>query len=352
MTGAAGFIGSHLVDQLLAKASVEEVLAIDCLSYAGVLANLAEAGLDPAKLSSSSPRLSFAKADCRDPVAMEKLFLDFKPDWVFHLAAESHVDRSISSPLEACSTNFLGTASVLEASRKLYEKLSLEAKAKFRHVHVSTDEVFGSLGPEDLPFCETTRYQPRSPYSASKAGSDHLAKAWFHTYGLPATVTNCSNNYGPRQFPEKLIPRSILALLAGEEIEIYGDGSNVRDWIYVADHAAGLIAAAERGKPGETYCFGASSEKTNLEIAAAIAEAMDKLRPLPSGSYSSRVKLVRDRPGHDFRYAIDPWKAQSQLEWKPSRSFSQAIAETVEWYLASEAWWKPLQAKYSGQRLS
>lgn len=351
VTGAAGFIGSTLVDLLLEDPETE-VLALDSLSYAGVPANLAEAGLDPTTLESSNPRFSFKKLDLRDPVATQAAVEAARPSTVFHLAAESHVDRSIGSPLDVVQTNVLATANLLEAARKTTGNYSPEARSAFRFVHVSTDEVFGSLQKEDLPFSENSRYDPRSPYSASKAASDHLAKAWFHTFGLPVITTNCSNNYGPRQFPEKLIPRSIISLIQGRQIQVYGDGSNIRDWIHVADHTRGLLLAAAEGVPGQSYLFGSRNEKSNLEIAQTIAAALDKLRPLQSGSYLDRVVFVRDRPGHDFRYAIDPWKAERALGWKPSRTdFQAGIEALVRWHLENEAWWKPLQSVYSGCRL-
>lgn len=351
VTGAAGFIGSTLVDLLLEDPG-EEVLALDSLSYAAVPANLSKAGLDPTTLQSSNPRFSLKKLDLRDPVATQEAVLSFKPDRIFHLAAESHVDRSIGSPLEVVQTNVLATANLLEAARQLFSNLEATQKASFRFVHVSTDEVFGSLRKEDLPFSENSPYDPRSPYSASKAASDHLAKAWFHTFGLPVITTNCSNNYGPRQFPEKLIPRSIVSLLQGSTIQVYGDGSNVRDWIHVADHARGLILASEKGSPGQSYLFGAKNEASNLSIAKAIATALDKLKPLPSGSYLEKIVFVRDRPGHDFRYAIDPWKAETNLGWLPVHSdFQKEIESLVQWHLDNQTWWKPLLATYDGHRL-
>lgn len=351
VTGAAGFIGSTLVDLLLEDPEAE-VLALDALFYAGVPANLSEAGLDPATLRSSNPRFSFKKLDLRDPIATRAAVYAFQPTAVFHLAAESHVDRSIGSPLEVVQTNVLATASLLEAVRKTLESYSPEARSAFRFVHVSTDEVFGSLRKEDLPFSENSKYDPRSPYSASKAASDHLAKAWFHTFGIPIITTNCSNNYGPRQFPEKLIPRSIISLIQGGHIQIYGDGSNVRDWIHVHDHARGLLLAAKRGSPGQSYLFGARNELSNLQIAEAIAKALSKLKPLPAGSYLDRMSFVRDRPGHDFRYAIDPYKAENFLGWKPVHlDFQADIEALVQWHLGNQDWWKPLQSIYSGQRL-
>jgi dTDP-glucose 4,6-dehydratase len=281
---------------------------------------------------------------------LDGVFAKYEPEAVIHLAAESHVDRSITGPADFINTNVVGTYNVLEAARKHCEGLPPEQRRRFRVVHVSTDEVYGSLGPTGL-FCEDTPYRPSSPYSASKAASDHLAYAWFKTYGLPVIVSNCSNNYGPYQFPEKLIPLMILNAIEGKPLPVYGNGFNVRDWLHVEDHAEGLISLLTRGKPGEKYNFGGNSERTNLQVVELICDALDRIIPGRTGS-RSLVTFVKDRPGHDLRYAIDASKAQQELGWKPKKTFEQGIAETVRWYFESREWWQaPRLNVYGGTRL-
>ena len=337
VTGGAGFIGANLVHHLLARGAAK-VVVLDRLTYAGNLDNLADVAGDA--------RYAFVHADCCDRDAVRAAFASHRPDVVLHLAAESHVDRSIDGPGEFVRTNVVGTFEMLEAARAHWSSLEGEARARFRFVHVSTDEVFGSLGDEGY-FTETTPYQPNSPYSASKAGADHLARAWFHTYKLPVVTTNCSNNYGPFQFPEKLIPVVALNALEGKALPVYGDGKNVRDWLYVGDHCEALVLAASHGVPGETYNVGGHNERTTLQIVHAICDVLDELVPpggktLPSGrqvaSYRELIAFVADRPGHDKRYAIDPQKIGRELGWKPATAFEQGIRRTVAWYLENRAW--------------
>lgn len=341
ITGGCGFIGSavcrHVVEDL-----GWSVLNIDKLTYAA----------NPKSLASIEARdaYRFLRADICDLPAMQAAFEDFRPDLVLHLAAESHVDRSITGSAEFVQTNVVGTHSMLEAARGYFQGLSGASREAFRFVHVSTDEVYGSLGPTGL-FTETTAYDPRSPYSASKAASDHLVSAWFETYGLPTLITNCSNNYGPFHFPEKLIPLVILNALAGKPLPVYGDGSNVRDWLYVEDHARGIVAAALKGKAGEKYNFGGRAERRNLEVVESICDALDEAMP---GEESRRrlITFVADRPGHDKRYAIDCSKAERELGWTPTVSFEEGLRQTVRWYLDNETWWRPLRdGVYSGDRL-
>ncbi len=343
VTGGAGFIGSAVVRQLIAETSAE-VCTLDALTYAGNLASLGDAA--------RSNRHHFRRADICDAGAMTDAFAEFRPDAVMHLAAESHVDRSIDGPADFIRTNLVGTFTLLEAATAYWRKLEPEARDRFRFHHISTDEVFGSLGAEGT-FDETTAYDPRSPYSATKAGSDHLVRAWFHTHCLPVVVTNCSNNYGPYHFPEKLIPLVILKALAGDSLPVYGDGSNVRDWLYVEDHARALRRVVDAGIPGETYCIGGNSERTNLQVVEAICAALDRLKPRPDGqSYRAQIGFVADRPGHDFRYAIDAGKLRRELGWEPQESFESGIAATVRWFLDNEDWWRAVQSgSYRGQRL-
>ncbi|CAO4179781.1 dTDP-glucose 4,6-dehydratase [Methylorubrum aminovorans] len=341
VTGGCGFIGSALVLHLVQELG-HEVLTLDALTYA---AN--PISLDPL---CDDPRHRLEQADICDPAHVHALYADFKPDAVMHLAAESHVDRSITDPGAFVRTNVIGTQVMLDGARTHWESLDGTAKANFRFLHVSTDEVYGSL-PPDAFFTEESRYDPRSPYSASKAASDHLARAWHETYGLPVLVTNCSNNYGPRHFPEKLIPLMILAALEGKPLPVYGDGLNERDWIHVEDHARGLVAVLERGRLGETYLLGGRSVRNNLEVVKALCAAFDRLRP-ESGPHERLITFVADRPGHDRRYAIDPSKAEAEVGWRPTKVFEEALEETVRWYLDNEAWWRPIrEGRYSGERL-
>lgn len=351
VTGAAGFIGSALA-RLLVKETDATVLVVDKLTYAGVPESLKEAGLDPATLESANPRLSFLKADICDREAMDRAFASFKPDTIFHLAAESHVDRSIDGPGEFIRTNVTGTATLLQAALAYWNTLDAGAKAAFRFQHISTDEVYGTLGETGF-FTEKTPYSPHSPYSASKAASDHLVRAWHDTYGLPVLITNCSNNYGPYHFPEKLIPLTILNCLDGKPLPVYGKGANVRDWLYVDDHARALLLVNGKGAPGETYNVGGRNERTNLEVVNTVCRILDDLRPRKDGSkYASLITCVADRPGHDLRYAIDPSKLEGALGWRARENFETGIAKTVQWYLDNEWWWKPLREKrYAGERL-
>jgi dTDP-glucose 4,6-dehydratase len=343
VTGGAGFIGSAVVRHLIAD-SEHEVLNLDALTYAGVLASLDGVA--------DSPRYRFVQANICDADAVRAAFADFRPDVVAHLAAESHVDRSIDGPGAFVETNVVGTFTMLQEALRYWRGLDDTAKAAFRFHHISTDEVFGSLG-EDGYFTETTPYDPRSPYSASKAGSDHLVRAWGHTYGLPVLVTNCSNNYGPHHFPEKLIPLIIIRALGGEPLPVYGDGSNVRDWLFVEDHARALRAVFERGTPGETYNVGGNAERRNLQVVEAICATLDELRPRDDGrSYAEQVTYVTDRPGHDQRYAIDASKIRTDLGWEPSVTFEDGIRQTVAWYLDNRDWWQTiLDRRYATERL-
>jgi dTDP-glucose 4,6-dehydratase len=344
VTGGFGFIGSAVVRRLLATTGAV-VVNLDKLTYA--------ASPDALGPRLRDPRHIHIRADICDPAAVRAAFAQHRPSAVMHLAAESHVDRSIDGPAEFIRTNVVGTQVLLEAAREHWMELAGEAKAAFRFHHVSTDEVFGSLEScDDRPFDETTRYDPRSPYSASKAASDHLVRAWQHTYSFPAFVTNTTNNYGPWQFPEKLIPLVALNALEGKALPVYGDGSNIRDWIHVEDHAEALVLALERGRPGETYCLGPRQERTNLQVVKAICATLDRLRPDPAGPRERLITFVTDRPGHDFRYAMDPSGAERALGWKARRDFETGLEETLRWYLDNEAWWRPIRERhYAGQRL-
>ncbi len=329
VTGGAGFIGSALVRYLI-EHSQHKVINLDKLTYAGNLESL--------KSVASHPRYLFEQADICGSEAMQKLFDKHKPDAILHLAAESHVDRSIDGPGTFVQTNVFGTFTLLDTARKYFAKLSSEKQKEFRFLHVSTDEVYGSLG-ETGYFHETTAYDPRSPYSASKAASDHLAKAWYHTYGLPVIVTNCSNNYGPYQFPEKLVPTVILKALAGEAIPVYGDGGAIRDWLYVDDHVKGILAALEKGKLGETYNIGTNNEKNTVEMVTAICKLLDDLVKEPKvKNHVDLLSFVKDRPGHDRRYAIDANKIKTELGWQPEESFVTGLRKTVSWYLENKSW--------------
>jgi dTDP-glucose 4,6-dehydratase len=343
VTGGAGFIGSAVVRHLIGDLGAE-VLVVDKLTYAGNLASLAPVARDP--------RYRFLRADICDGAAMARAMADFRPDAVMHLAAESHVDRSIDGPAAFIETNLVGTFRMLEAATAYWRGLDAEGRERFRFHHISTDEVFGALG-EAGRFAPDTPYDPRSPYSASKAGSDHLVRAWRHTHGLPVLVTNCSNNYGPYHFPEKLIPLMILKGLAGETLPVYGDGSNVRDWLHVEDHARALAAVVERGRPGETYLIGGNAEKTNLHVVETICDLLDRHAPSPDGrSRRAQIGFVADRPGHDFRYAIDASKIEAELGWRPRESFASGMEATVRWYLDNRDWWQAIQSgAYRGERL-
>ncbi len=329
ITGGAGFIGSNLAR--LAHAAGHEITVVDKLTYAGNLASLADM-LD-------QPRFSFVQADICDAEALRRVFASAQPEKVLHLAAESHVDRSIDGPGEFIATNVTGTFQLLQAALAYWRTLAGPPRDAFRFVHVSTDEVFGSLGPQDPAFNESTPYDPHSPYSASKAASDHLARAWMDTYGLPVIVTNCSNNYGPYQFPEKLIPVVILKCLRGEAIPVYGKGENIRDWLFVEDHARGLLAAAEKGRPGRAYCFGGGNERRNLDLVILLCSLLDELRPRADGApHAAAITYVADRPGHDQRYAIDARRARAELDWAPQEDFRSGFRKTVRWYLDNPAW--------------
>lgn len=341
VTGGAGFIGSA-VCRLLAGPYGVAVINVDKLTYAANLRSL-----DPVAGHSN---YTFVQADICDRAAMESIFADAQPSAVLHLAAESHVDRSIAGSAPFIETNVVGTYQLLEAARLHYSRLPAAARQRFRFVHVSTDEVYGSLGTSGL-FREDTPYAPSSPYSASKAASDHLALAWHKTYGLPVIVSNCSNNYGPYQFPEKLIPLTILNALEGKALPVYGDGSNVRDWLFVEDHVAGLFALLMQGEPGERYNFGGGAEMSNLAVVERICDLIDELAPA-QGSRRALITFVEDRPGHDFRYAIDAGKAERTLQWRPQETFETGLRRTVEWYLSHRAWWQPLRQRvYGGERL-
>lgn len=332
VTGGAGFIGSALVRRLIEHTD-HEVFVFDKLTYAGVLSSL-----EPV---ASNSRYSFVQADICDADAVSRALREFKPAVVAHLAAESHVDHSIDGPDTFVQTNMVGTFVMLNQALRYWQTLPPAEKAAFRFHHISTDEVFGSLGADGF-FTETTAYDPRSPYSASKAGADHLVRAWGHTYGLPVLVTNCSNNYGPYHFPEKLIPLIIIRALNGEPLPVYGDGSNVRDWLFVDDHARALQAVFEKGRPGETYNIGGNAERKNIEVVAAICAILDRVRPKPGGKYADQITYVTDRPGHDHRYAIDASKIRDNLDWEPSITFEQGIEKTVTWYLENQTWWKAI----------
>jgi dTDP-glucose 4,6-dehydratase len=340
VTGGAGFIGSALVRHLVLEKGYE-VLNIDALTYAGNRASLHSV--------EGTPNYRFLKANICDRSAMEQAFRDFRPNRIMHLAAESHVDRSITGAADFVQTNVVGTFTLLETARGHWLTLQGEQKDGFRFLHVSTDEVYGSLG-EDGFFSEETPYDPSSPYSASKASSDHLAKAWQRTYGLPVVVSNCSNNYGPYHFPEKLIPLTILNALAGEKLPVYGKGENVRDWLYVDDHARALDLIAERGRVGETYNVGGRNERRNIDVVRCICEVLDRLAPA-SQPREELIEFVTDRPGHDARYAIDASKLEDELGWRAQENFDTGIEKTVSWYLENEWWWQPLRERYAGQRL-
>jgi dTDP-glucose 4,6-dehydratase len=335
VTGGAGFIGSNFVLDWLAQ-SDEPVINFDKLTYAGNLNNLATI--------SDDPRHIFVQGDINDTALVSQLFEKHKPRAVVHFAAESHVDRSIHSPGAFVSTNVNGTFSLLEAARAYWNTLAQSERETFRFMHVSTDEVYGTLGPDDAPFSETTPYAPNSPYSASKAASDHLVRAYHHTYGFPTLTTNCSNNYGPYHFPEKLIPLIISNARDAKALPIYGDGQQIRDWLYVGDHCTAIRRVLEAGRVGEVYNVGGWNEKTNLEVVHTLCDILDKLDPKTTGSYRDQITYVQDRPGHDRRYAIDARKIERELGWKPAETFESGIAKTVQWYLDHQAWVRDVQS--------
>lgn len=346
ITGGAGFIGSAVIRHLIENTG-HTVVNLDKLTYAG--------NLDSVAMVANNARYHFAQADICDAQALNALFNQYQPDGVMHLAAESHVDRSIDGPAEFIQTNIVGTYTLLEAARGFWNGLYDDKKAIFRFHHISTDEVYGTLGDVGL-FTEQTPYQPNSPYSASKAASDHLVRAWHHTYGLPVVTTNCSNNYGPFHFPEKLIPLVILNALEGKPLPVYGNGAQVRDWLYVEDHARALVHVFEQGKTAEEYNIGGHNEQRNIDVVRGICALLDELRPLPEHApikqYADLITCVKDRPGHDQRYAIDASKISRDLGWEPQETFETGLRKTVQWYLDNEAWWKRVRdGSYAGQRL-
>ncbi len=343
ITGGAGFIGSAVIRYLINETETI-VMNVDKLTYAG--------NLDSLTMVSSHPRYHFAKVDICDAKALQSLFAEFQPDAIMHLAAESHVDRSIDGPAEFIHTNIVGTYTLLETARSYWQTLNSPAKQAFRFHHVSTDEVYGSLGAKGL-FMEDSPYRPNSPYSASKASSDHLVRAWHHTYQLPVVTTNCSNNYGPYQFPEKLIPLMILNGLEGKPLPVYGKGQNIRDWLYVEDHVRALYVVLTQGQIGETYNIGGHNEKTNLEVVHQICALLDDLLPnSPRRPFQQLITFVTDRPGHDLRYAIDACKIACELDWKPRESFESGLRKTVQWYLENQTWWQRVRdGSYRGERL-
>lgn len=344
ITGGAGFIGSALIRYIL-KHTDHQVLNIDKLTYAGNLESLVEVD--------NHPNYIFKQIDICDAVAIEQAFNDFQPDVIMHLAAESHVDRSIFGPAEFINTNIVGTYTLLEASRKYWQDLKEDEKAHFRFHHISTDEVYGDLGRTTDLFTESTPYNPSSPYSASKASSDHLVRAWYRTYGLPIVITNCSNNYGPYHFPEKLIPLMILNALEGKALPIYGEGNQIRDWLYVDDHAKALYKVVTEGSIGETYNIGGHNEKRNIDVVKTICQILDELKPQSNGRpYEELITFVEDRPGHDLRYAIDATKIKNDLGWTPEENFESGIRKTVKWYLNNLEWCHRVQdGSYQRERL-
>lgn len=343
LTGGCGFIGSAVIRHIIRDTN-HSVLNVDCMTYA--------ASEETVEDAAESGRYEFARANIVNGSELSRLFETFRPQAVMHLAAESHVDRSIDGPGVFIQTNVVGTYSLLEAARKYWLTLDQADRAAFRFHHISTDEVFGALEPNDPPFTETTPYDPRSPYSASKASSDHLVRAWHHTYGLPTFVTNTTNNYGIWHFPEKLIPLITINAIEGKDLPVYGDGKNVRDWLFVEDHAEALVKAVETGVPGETYAIGARQPRTNLEVVETICNVLDELLPDSAGPRTRLIRFVTDRPGHDFRYEIDPSHAEKALDWKAKHTFETGIRRTVQWYLDNRDWWEGIRARrYTGNRL-
>ena len=346
VTGGAGFIGSAVVRELINNTQ-NNVVNIDKLTYAGNLESLQEI--------ENNERCTFIQADICDADKMDAVLAEFKPDIIMHLAAESHVDRSIDGPAEFIQTNIVGTFTLLNSAKKYWSALSEDLKAQFRFHHISTDEVYGDLDGTDDLFTETTSYSPSSPYSASKASSDHLVRAWYRTYDLPVVITNCSNNYGPYHFPEKLIPLTILNALEGKALPIYGQGTQIRDWLYVEDHARALIKVAIQGSVGETYNIGGHNEKQNIDVVKTICAILEELKPQkPAGlsNYVDLITFVTDRPGHDLRYAIDASKIEKELGWTPLETFESGLKKTVEWYLTNTNWWQRVRSgKYQGERL-
>lgn len=346
VTGGAGFIGSAVVREIITATS-DNVVIIDKLTYAGNLMSLAPVAGDP--------RFAFERVDICNRAELDRVFRHYQPDTVMHLAAESHVDRSIDGPAAFIETNIVGTYTLLEAARAWWNTLARDKKSAFRFHRISTDEVYGDLHDSGAFFTETTAYAPSSPYSASKASSDHLVRAWQRTYGLPALVTNCSNNYGPYHFPEKLIPLTILNALAGKPLPVYGNGQQIRDWLFVEDHARALYQVATRGEPGETYNIGGHNERKNIEVVETICDLLEELAPhKPDGlaCYRDLITFVADRPGHDLRYAIDATKIERELGWTPDETFTSGMRKTVAWYLANESWWRQvLDGSYQGERL-
>ncbi len=336
VTGGAGFIGSAVIRLAISRG--HDIVNVDALTYAGCLSNLAEVAHDPG--------YRFEHIDIRDRAALDRVFTKYRPDAVMHLVAESHVDRSIDAPDDFMTTNITGTFHMLEAARSYWTQRG--RPAGFRFHHISTDEVFGTL-PEarEARFTETTPYDPRSPYAASKACSDHLVRAWHETYGLPTVLSNCSNNYGPYHFPEKLIPVMILNALAGKPLPIYGDGSHIRDWLYVEDHADALLLILQKGTPGRSYAIGGENERTNLELVTTLCALLDQKAPKPRGSYADQISFVPDRPGHDARYSIDPSRIRTELGWRPSVTLEEGLSKTVDWYLDHMGWWQDLQARHA-----
>lgn len=343
VTGGAGFIGSALCREIVSN-SVGRVVNVDKLTYA--------ANLNSLDSIAASDRYSFHQLDICDRERIGAVFEAERPDVVMHLAAETHVDRSITGPADFIMSNLVGTYTMLEAARSYWEQLDGEHRDRFRFLHISTDEVFGSLGPSGA-FVEDTSYDPSSPYSASKAGADHLAMAWHRTYGVPVLMSNCSNNYGPYHFPEKLVPLIITNALNGVSLPVYGKGENIRDWLYVEDHARALLAIASRGTPGRSYNVGTRDERTNLQVVQAICQHLDELKPRGNGAcYADLIAYVPDRPGHDFRYAIDPARIETELGWRAEETFTTGLEKTVRWYLRNEDWWRPLrEGVYDGARL-